>query len=100
VRGLVVVQGKILKEWEVAPGGRIATNLSAVTVQAGDTVDFVVESTGNEGFDSFLWAPVISEPGHRVPLAEAKAGFSGPALDPWPLLAQVLLLSNEFLFVD
>ncbi len=100
VRGLVVVQGKILKEWEVSPGGRRATDLSAVAVKAGDTVDFLVESTGNEGFDSFLWSPVISAPGHRVPLAEAKAGFSGPALDPWPLLAQVLLLSNEFLFVD
>ena len=33
-------------------------------------------------------------------LAEAQAGFSGPALDRWPLLAQVLLLSNEFLYVD
>ena len=33
-------------------------------------------------------------------LAEAQAGFSGPALERWPLLAQVLLLSNEFLYVD
>lgn len=100
VRGLVVVRGKILKEWEVAPKGVVETNLAELVVKAGDVVDFLVESTGDESFDSFRWAPVISEPGSRIPLAEAKAGFSGPALDPWPLLAQVLLLSNEFLFVD
>jgi hypothetical protein len=35
----------------------------------------------------------------------AQAGFTGPktaagTLDPWEKLAQVILLSNEFAFVD
>jgi len=100
IRGLVVTEGRILREWAVGPGKKQKTGLAAVEVKAGQTVDFVVESTGDESWDSFLWAPVISVAGERVPLAEARVGFSGPALDPWPLLAQVLLLSNEFLFID
>lgn len=100
IRGLVVTEGRILREWAVGPGKRQKTELAAFEVKAGQAVDFVVESTGDESWDNFLWAPVISVAGERVPLAEARAGFSGPALDSWPLLAQVLLLSNEFLFVD
>jgi hypothetical protein len=36
---------------------------------------------------------------------DARAGFGGPkaapqTLDPWAKYAQVLLLSNEFIFID
>ncbi len=99
VRGLVVARGEIVAEWTVAPKGRKKTEV-LVQVSAGEAVDFLVESTGEEAFDGFHWAPVITEEGANLPLAEARAGFSGPALDRWPLLAQVLLLSNEFLYVD
>ena len=99
VRGLVVTDNKVMEEWVVEPGGKAATGL-VLQVAAGQTVDFLVESTGNEAWDGFQWSPVIMEDGGRLPLAEAQAGFSGPALDRWPLLAQVLLLSNEFLYVD
>ncbi|MEC9054133.1 MAG: DUF1553 domain-containing protein, partial [Verrucomicrobiota bacterium] len=99
VRGLVVVGNQIMSEWTVEPGGKVATGV-VLQVAAGQTVDFLVESTGDEAWDGFQWAPVIMEEGGALPLAEAQAGFSGPALDRWPLLAQVLLLSNEFLYVD
>ena len=100
VRGLVVAGNeKVISEWTVKPGGKVETRL-VLRVVAGQTVDFLVESTGDESWDGFQWAPVIMEEGGELPLAEAQAGFSGPALDRWPLLAQVLLLSNEFLYVD
>ncbi|MCH2063539.1 MAG: DUF1549 and DUF1553 domain-containing protein [Roseibacillus sp.] len=99
IRGLVVAGNRILGEWTVGPGAKSGTNLT-LQVAAGETVDFLVESTGEEACDSFYWAPVILEKGAKLPLAEAQVGFSGPALDRWPLLAQVLLLSNEFLYVD
>lgn len=99
VRGLVVVRDSILGEWTVPPNGNKETEVT-VQVVAGETVDFLVESTGDEAFDGFRWAPVITADGAQVPLAEARAGFSGPSLDRWPLFAQVLLLSNEFLYVD
>tara|TARA_B100000579_G_scaffold387756_1_gene360387 strand:+ start:343 stop:1074 length:732 start_codon:yes stop_codon:yes gene_type:complete len=99
VRGLVVAGRSIAGQWTVVPGEKAQTPLS-LEVTAGEAIDFLVESTGSEAWDSFLWSPVIHERGEPVPLAEAREGFSGPALDRWPLLAQVLLLSNEFLYVD
>ena len=99
VRGLVVARRTIAGQWTVLPGKKAQTLLN-LEVTAGEAIDFLVESTGNEAWDSFLWSPVIHERGEPVPLAEAREGFSGPALDRWPLLAQVLLLSNEFLYVD
>ena len=99
VRGLIVARNKILGKWMVEPGAKSGTELT-LQVAAGESVDFLVESTGEEAWDSFHWAPVILEEGVKLPLAEAQAGFSGPALERWPLLAQVLLLSNEFLYVD
>ena len=99
VRGLVVVRDRIVGEWTVEPQGSKKTEV-LVQVSAGEAVDFLVESTGEEAFDGFHWAPVITEEGANLPLAEARAGFSGPALARWPLLAQILLLSNEFLYVD
>jgi hypothetical protein len=78
-------------------------------VAAGDTIDFVVDVYRELNNDQFLWAPEI--------VAEANAGdapgdasrweasgqFQGPPpqrLSPWEQLAQVLLLSNELMFVD
>ena len=98
-RGLVVARRARAGQWTVRPGERAGTPLS-LEVKAGETVDFIVESTGSEAWDSFYWSPLIHERGEPVPLAESRPGFSGPALDRWPLLAQVLLLSNEFLYVD
>jgi hypothetical protein len=99
LRGLVVARGSIAGQWTVSPGEKVLTPV-ILEVTAGQAIDFLVESTGSEAWDSFSWSPVIHEQGEPVPLAEAQPGFSGPALDRWPLLAQVLLLSNEFLYVD
>jgi hypothetical protein len=100
IRAFVLKAGEMLAQWDVGPQGRSRTDIPAIEVKAGAVIDFLVESTGDEGWDGFRWAPVIGEVGQDLPLAEASAGFAGPALDRWPLLAQVLLLSNEFLFVD
>ncbi|NIP94634.1 MAG: hypothetical protein GWO24_14795, partial [Akkermansiaceae bacterium] len=100
IRAVVVTNGGVLGEWKVAPGNSADPSVGAFRVEADQVVDFIVESTGNQDSDTFHWEPVIVEEGGDFPLAEAKAGFSGPALEPWAQLAQILLLSNEFLFVD
>ncbi|PYI81115.1 MAG: hypothetical protein DME26_20400 [Verrucomicrobia bacterium] len=64
-------------------------------------------------YDSFTWAPVIKvQVGRGVPAEpharewNAKNEFSGPPrekpkrLGSWEKYAQVLLLANEFMFVD
>ncbi len=54
--------------------------------------------------DQFLWAPVLSEVGPAQPTTwDAQADFGGettPRLGPWEQLAQVLLMANEFNFID
>ncbi|HZE96736.1 MAG TPA: PSD1 and planctomycete cytochrome C domain-containing protein [Planctomycetota bacterium] len=88
------------------------TKMSRIEVKKGDTVDFVVDCRGDENSDSFVWAPVIrlvEAPGNAAGGTQewsAAAEFRGPETKPrktlsaWERYAQVLLLSNEFMFVD
>jgi hypothetical protein len=76
-----------------------ATN---VVVKAGDTLDFIVDIGGTLNADQFLWAPVIKT---KETTWDARAEFDGPRPAPeyltaWEQYAQVLLLANEFAFVD
>lgn len=110
VRGRIV-SGRAgeLGSWSVHHGS-VETKLDRVEVQAGETIDFVVDCLANESYDSFNWPPVIS-------LATATEGktsqrqfvaaseFRGPApavtpLTPLEQYAQALLMANEFVFVD
>ena len=73
-----------------------------LAVQAGDTIDFIVDIGNTLSYDQFLWAPVITADGDRW---DARAEFTGPRratelLTAWEQYAQVLLLANEFAFVD
>jgi len=94
--------------------GKAETKVEGVGVQRGDTVDFVVDYRANLNNDDFKWAPRIK----LTPMEnsatnagdpqewKADKDFAGPPeepprpLTPWEQYAQVLLLSNEFLFVD
>jgi hypothetical protein len=72
-------------------------------VHAGDTLDFVVDRYENLNSDDFLWTPHIVEEGGRRTVWKAKEDFGTmrrTPLDPWQQLAQVLLMANEFMFVD
>ena len=88
------------------------TKMSRIEVKTGDTIDFVVDCRGDENSDQFVWSPVIrlvEAPGNAaggVQEWSAKDEFRGPearprkTLSPWERYAQVLLLANEFMFVD
>ncbi len=66
----------------------------------GDTLDFVVDFNANLNSDQFLWSPTIKIQ-EKTWIAERDfAGKQPPYLDPWQQLAQVLLLSNELIFVE
>ena len=75
-----------------------------------ETVDFVVDCAGNENSDTFIWHPLLilkpdeNDPDIRLTW-DAKKDFSEPEfmpdpLTPWEKFAQVLLETNEFVFVD
>jgi len=102
------VRGFILSsrdgELKAANVHKTKTALSAtnILVKAGDTIDFVVDIGGTLNSDQFLWAPVITADGMKW---DARAEFDGPRpapqhLSAWEQYAQVLLLANEFAFVD
>jgi len=114
VRGWVVSsQWGIVGDWTVRHG-KETTASGKVEVKRGDTIDFVVGCRGGPDSDSFTWAPKIQltsthpdTDAHATQTGDwdAKEDFSGPKettrpLDAWEKVAQVLLLSNELMFVD
>jgi hypothetical protein len=109
VRGTIVSSRQgTLGEWSVKQGNQ-ETSLDAVAVEPGETLDFVVDCKESESHDGFTWAPVlrtkqaVGSPGSVVQVWHSTNDFSGPApaqLNAWEQLAQTLLLSNEFVFVD
>ena len=88
-----------LASWRVN-GNSAETKLSGITVEKGDTLDFVVDGRRDPEGDTFGWAPVIKA-GEQT--WTAKDDFTGPRSEPltkWARYAQVLLETNEFAFVD
>ncbi len=88
-----------LASWSIN-GSSAETRLSGVTVEKGDTIDFVVDAKSDPENDGFTWAPVV-----RVGEQSwnAKDNFAGPAaqlLSVWARYAQVLMETNEFAFVE
>ena len=99
VRGRVMrPDGEMLGEWISEGAGEVATSLPKIEVKAGEQLWFVVDSRGDQGFDGFRWTPLLFKGEEEV--ANASTEFSGPGLEPLAQLAQVLLLSNEFFYID
>jgi len=114
VRGCVVSSRLgVVGDWTVRRN-KETTTVEKIEVKQGDTIDFVVDCRGGPDSDSFSWAPKIQltfphpDPEAYAALAktwDAKEDFSGPKeaykpLNAWEKIAQVLLLSNELMFVD
>ncbi len=113
VRGTIVSSrlGE-LGSWTVH-NGFTETKVERVNVERGDTIDFVVDCRNDPNYDSFEWIPTIrmleiSSEQNENEQSEwnAASEFSGPEekapdpLTPWAKYAQVLLIGNEFLFVQ
>jgi hypothetical protein len=90
----------VLGEWKIAPASESAATVAQVHVAAGETIDFLLDCAGDTTSDSFHWAPRITASQTAAVVADARDNFTGPATDPWQELAQALLCTNEFVFVD
>ncbi len=81
-------------------------NLAPMPMSAGDALDFIVDIRDGLNSDQFLWAPKITLAGTGGAAAgpwDAEKDFvdtSLALLDRWQQLAQVLMLANEFTFLD
>lgn len=105
VRGrIVAARGGLLGEWTAARS-EAPTPVARYEVKRGETIDFLTDCRTEDSFDSFDWAPLVRviEPVAHAASFASNTGFEGPPpprLTPWEQYAQVLLLTNEFAFVD
>lgn len=82
------------------------TNVDGLTVKAGDVVDFYTDCRTGPNSDSFLWNVTLKlEPTSPNERSEwnSQTDFQGSqqgGLPVWERYAQVLLMANEFVFVD
>ncbi len=79
-------------------------NIDSLAVKQGETVDFVVDINEVLNSDQFQWNAVIvqTDPENST-VWNSTSDFpaaTAARLDVWEQLAQVILCSNEFLFVD
>lgn len=112
VVGLIVSSRQGLLKRAAVHNSRAPMTLDRLELQAGETIDFVVHIGAGLNSDQHLWAPRIEElkpegspENHSAAgtVWSAEADFLGPTperLGPWEQLAQVLFMTNEFLFVD
>jgi len=110
VRGQILVSGKPVAGPWIVFNQSATTSAINITVEQGETIDFVVDMLAGIGYDSFIWDPTITEQMQEPENSAARswrysAGFPSPTVSPdpvssWQSLAQILLLSNEFQFID
>ena len=113
IRGWVISSRKgVLGKWRVdsppppkdginyPPSPSVATTLKGITVERGETIDFIVDSAGDYEADDFQWSPVVTVGEKKWDAAKEFAGPPIRKLTPREQLAQVLLLTNEFAFLD
>jgi len=90
---------------------RADLSLTTIEFQTSDTLDFIVDIADGLNSDQFLWSPKIVPSTHATGSGgdtpqetwDAEKDFSAQPKQPlnaWEQLAQVLMLSNEFMFVD
>ena len=80
-----------------------------IQVELGDTIDFVVGGRANPNYDGWNWAPNVKlvQPAEGTTPTRTEWNdlndFAGPAEQPLTAIeqyAQILLMANEFAFVD
>lgn len=103
VRGTILVDGRhSLGQW-TARNSEVKSNCEPLVIMAGQQVDFVTDCIGSVDHDGFSWRIRLRyEDGGREEF-DAERQFPQPPkhpLDRWQQLAQALLASNEFAFVD
>lgn len=116
VRGRVLIADQqALGPWTIHQKS-VETNLDQVKLKKDQTIDFIVDIADNLGFDSFIWSPEIRvQPVQTAATSKTQndqppvrhwnysQDFREPdkiRITPWQSLAQILLLSNEFQFID
>jgi hypothetical protein len=109
IRAFISHSGQGLLRFAALHHSNTALNIEALPVKAGETLDFIVDIRDGLNSDQFLWSPKIvaalsaGAGGGNAQSWDAQKDFSGTSPAPmslWQQLAQTLMLTNEFVFVD
>ena len=93
----------------IAVNQSVETNVLTTNLRRGESLNFIVTCRANENSDSFQWTPKLVAIEKKLStIWDSARDFpktptgrtAESSLTPWEQLAQVLLLSNEFQFVD
>ncbi len=106
VRILIVVNSKSVAAEAIAEHGAATATAKAIELKAGDTLDFVANCRNDESHDSFKSRIIVTQSvdGKVARVWKSADDFRDQKgesrLDAWAQLAQALMLTNEFMFVD
>jgi len=96
----------LLGAWNANAKPGAATKLPRVMVKRGDTVDFICSTIVSGKGIPFGWSPAIKMEGGSGALAQWNAqkdfsdGTSAKRLGSWEKFAQVMLETNELIFIN
>ncbi|MFM7208365.1 MAG: hypothetical protein ACKOY8_00905 [Verrucomicrobiota bacterium] len=92
----------VLKEWIIPGEVPTKTPLPRVSLASGEELFFIVDCHGDSNSDGFQWKPVVKSAATGETVASAARDFAlkPDPQSPWSALAQTLLQSNEFNFID
>jgi hypothetical protein len=106
----IVVSDVSLKEVEQVGvwksfNDEVETAVEKIDVPKGGTIDFVVSAGKTSSSDAYNWTNeiTIDFDGESSTTWTSTDGFKGPAppmMDGWEQLAQALMLTNEFIYID
>ena len=101
-----------LGEWIVDRSNGVSARIALpkVNVKAGEILDFAVDCRENTNSDGFRWVPTIrllvmpeKAPKNLQTVWDSQADFKAPPppkLSPLEQMAQALIITNEFMFID
>jgi hypothetical protein len=100
------VRGRILSAEQVHATAHVFHGKARLdrefAIQAGQIVDFVIDCVAHESFDSCNWSPTLTlhADGKQIGSWDSSVEFAGPSHQARAEFAQILLMSNEFMFID
>ncbi len=109
IRAFISHSGQGLLRFAALHHSNTVLNIEAMPVKAGETLDFIVDIRDGLNSDQFLWSPKITSAvsagagGGDAQSWDAQKDFVGTPPVPlslWQQLAQTLMLTNEFVFLD
>ena len=106
IRFRIVTEGKGVFADVVAHNSTAPTKAETLDVRSGQQIDFVTDCRTNESYDSFsstlMVTQIVNGKVQRVWSSEKdfRDRTGANHMDAWSQLAQALLLTNEFVFVD